>query len=188
MGMDLQSPSPSSSSSSSSSTPSCATDAARQHGGQTCLACHRAASRLHELEAANDGLKREVEIGARRLRAIMGQLALAEERGGRCALAGAIRSAAAAQPNPCFDAAWARLGDRQSQPALALAPAQRLGAREREVLRRIAEGQRTPAIAERLGITASTVEVHRRNIMRKLGLHTVAGLTKYALREGLTSL
>ena len=39
-----------------------------------------------------------------------------------------------------------------------------------------------------MGIAAATVEVHRRNIMRKLGLHTVAELTKYALREGLTSL
>ena len=36
-------------------------------------------------------------------------------------------------------------------------------------------------------IAASTVEVHRRNIMRKLDLHSVAELTKYAIREGLTS-
>lgn len=61
----------------------------------------------------------------------------------------------------------------------------RLGRRECEVLRLIAEGQRSSAIAERLQISVSTVEVHRRNIMRKLGLHTVAELTRYAIREGL---
>ena len=63
-----------------------------------------------------------------------------------------------------------------------------LSAREREVLRLLSEGCRSPCIAERLGITLATVEVHRRNIMRKLGLHTVAALTRYALREGLIAL
>lgn len=62
----------------------------------------------------------------------------------------------------------------------------RLGRREREVLRLIAQGQRTHAIAEALHISVATVEVHRRNIMRKLGLHTVAELTRYAVREGIT--
>ena len=60
-----------------------------------------------------------------------------------------------------------------------------LGRREREVLRLIAEGERSAAIAEALHISAATVEVHRRNIMRKLGLHTVAELTRYAVREGI---
>jgi two-component system NarL family response regulator len=64
----------------------------------------------------------------------------------------------------------------------------RLGRREREVLRMIAEGLRSQAISEKLHISAATVEVHRRNIMRKLGLHTIAQLTKYAIREGITSL
>ena len=63
-----------------------------------------------------------------------------------------------------------------------------LTGREREVLRFVAEGVRTAAIGRRLGITEATVEVHRRNVMRKLDLHTVAELTKYAVREGLTSL
>jgi two-component system NarL family response regulator len=44
---------------------------------------------------------------------------------------------------------------------------------------------RSPAIANELGIAVGTVEVHRRNIMRKLGLHSVAELTRYAVREGL---
>lgn len=56
------------------------------------------------------------------------------------------------------------------------------------MLRLIAEGQRTPAIAARMGIAGATVEVRRRNIMRKLGLHSVVQLTRYALREGMTSL
>jgi DNA-binding NarL/FixJ family response regulator len=64
----------------------------------------------------------------------------------------------------------------------------RLARREREVLRLIAEGRRSPAIAEHLHIAVGTVEAHRRNIMRKLGLRTVAELTKYAIREGIASL
>jgi DNA-binding NarL/FixJ family response regulator len=63
-----------------------------------------------------------------------------------------------------------------------------LGRREREVLRLIAEGFRTPAIAEQLHVSIGTIEVHRRNIMRKLGLRTVAELTKHAIREGIISL
>jgi two-component system NarL family response regulator len=54
------------------------------------------------------------------------------------------------------------------------------------VLQLLAEGHRTSAIAERLGISFHTVETHRRNIMRKLDLHNIAQLTHYALREGIT--
>jgi len=63
----------------------------------------------------------------------------------------------------------------------------KLGRREREVLGLLAEGYISSEIAARMHIAASTVEVHRRNIMRKLDLHSVAELTKYAIREGLTS-
>ena len=63
-----------------------------------------------------------------------------------------------------------------------------LGAREREVLQCLASGMRSPEIALHMNISVSTVEVHRRNIMRKLNLHSVAELTKYAIREGLTAL
>lgn len=73
--------------------------------------------------------------------------------------------------------------DRNSASAVAT-----LGRREREVLRLIAEGMRSPEIAPQLMIAVATVEVHRRNIMRKLGLRTVAELTKYAIREGIVSL
>jgi two-component system NarL family response regulator len=63
-----------------------------------------------------------------------------------------------------------------------------LGRREREVLQLLAEGHRSADIAARMFISPATVEAHRRNIMRKLDLHTVAELTKFAVREGLTTL
>lgn len=63
----------------------------------------------------------------------------------------------------------------------------RLGARERQVLQLVAEGFTSAQIAERLHLALSTVEVHRRNIMRKLSLHNVAELTKYAIRNGITT-
>jgi DNA-binding NarL/FixJ family response regulator len=63
-----------------------------------------------------------------------------------------------------------------------------LGRREREVLALLAEGSNSREIAGKLDISLATVEVHRRNIMHKLGLHNVAQLTKYAIKKGLTSL
>jgi DNA-binding NarL/FixJ family response regulator len=60
--------------------------------------------------------------------------------------------------------------------------------REREVLQLIAEGVATKNIAEQLHLSVKTVESHRKHIMEKLDLHTVAELVKYAIREGLTSL
>lgn len=79
------------------------------------------------------------------------------------------------------------LGDYANDGERCSPPPSRLGARERDVLARIANGEHSPAIAADLGISVATVEVHRRNLMRKLDLHTVAALTKYAIREGLTS-
>jgi two-component system NarL family response regulator len=63
-----------------------------------------------------------------------------------------------------------------------------LGARERQILQLLAEGHTSSEIARRLHIATTTVDSHRRNIMKKLDLHSVAELTKYAIREGLTSL
>ena len=60
--------------------------------------------------------------------------------------------------------------------------------RERETLQLVAEGKGTKEIAAILGISARTVDVHRKNTMGKLRLDGVAELTRYALREGLTSL
>lgn len=62
-----------------------------------------------------------------------------------------------------------------------------LGRRETVVLILVAEGLTSAQIAARLHIATGTVEVHRRNIMQKLGLHSIAELTKYALRQGLIS-
>jgi two-component system response regulator NreC len=63
-----------------------------------------------------------------------------------------------------------------------------LSGREREVLQLLAEGKSTKDIASVLYISAKTVESHRKQIMDKLGLHSIAELTKYAIREGLTRL
>ena len=63
-----------------------------------------------------------------------------------------------------------------------------LGAREREVLRLLSEGKSSKEIAAELALSIKTVETHRRNITQKVGLHSVAELTKYAVREGLTTL
>lgn len=70
--------------------------------------------------------------------------------------------------------------------ATAAGPA-RLSERESQVLALIANGYQSAAIGAKLSISVGTVEAHRRNIMTKLGLHSIAELTKYAVREGLTS-
>jgi DNA-binding NarL/FixJ family response regulator len=61
-----------------------------------------------------------------------------------------------------------------------------LSPREREILQLLAEGKSAKDIAAHLYVSLSTVESHRRHIMEKLDLHSVAELTKYAIREGLT--
>ncbi len=63
-----------------------------------------------------------------------------------------------------------------------------LTAREREVLQLMAEGKTTKEIAYSLDLSVKTVEAHRQKIMEKSNIHSVAELTKYAIREGLTSL
>ena len=63
-----------------------------------------------------------------------------------------------------------------------------LTVREREMIQLIAAGKNTKEIAGIFGISVKTVEVHRHNIMEKLNLYSIAELTKYAVREGLSSL
>ncbi len=60
--------------------------------------------------------------------------------------------------------------------------------REREVLQLIAEGMTTKQIAARLYVSVKTIETHRRQVMEKLNIHSIAELTKFALKEGLTTL
>lgn len=64
---------------------------------------------------------------------------------------------------------------------------QPLTPRERDVLRGIANGRTNKEVASALGISHRTVETHRENIMRKLAIHSVAGLTRYAIDHGLTA-
>jgi DNA-binding NarL/FixJ family response regulator len=67
-------------------------------------------------------------------------------------------------------------------------PFSQLTSREREVLVLIAEGKSNKEIADGLGIGVRTIETHRERIMRRLNIHSVAGLTKYAIANGLVSL
>lgn len=99
-------------------------------------------------------------------------------------LVSAIRAVAAGQSYLSAEVTDSLLEELRS-PSRACAGPDVLGRRELQVLRLVAEGQRTADIAARLHISHATVETHRRNIMRKLDLHTAAALTKYAIREGL---
>jgi DNA-binding NarL/FixJ family response regulator len=83
--------------------------------------------------------------------------------------------------------------DRQAVDRVAARPKKRasgspLSAREREVLQLVAEGHSTRVIAQELHIGIKTVETHRRQVMNKLEIFSVAGLTKYAVRNGMSSL
>lgn len=76
----------------------------------------------------------------------------------------------------------------QRNGASAESPVAKLSDREREVLQLMAEGHSTAGIADRLHISRKTVETHRKSMMLKLELHSVAEVTKFAIREGITSL
>lgn len=80
----------------------------------------------------------------------------------------------------------------QRMPELLMAPEnveslESLTAREREILQLIAEGYTTKEIADRLGISSRTADVHRTHIMQKLSVHNVAGLTRQAIAFGLVN-
>lgn len=63
-----------------------------------------------------------------------------------------------------------------------------LTAREREVLQLLAEGKTTAQMAAALFVSEKTIETHRRQVMQKLNLHSIAELTKYAIRQGITTI
>jgi two-component system NarL family response regulator len=102
----------------------------------------------------------------------------------------AIRMAAQGKTYLCPEAAAILVeSSRRSGAAHAGAPEnKRLGRRETQVLSLLAEGKSSPQIGQVLHIAPSTVDVHRRNIMDKLELRSVAELTKYAVRSGLTAI
>ncbi|MER2552732.1 MAG: response regulator transcription factor [Thauera sp.] len=97
----------------------------------------------------------------------------------------AIRTVREGRTYLCPDVAATVADALRDRPGLYAAPP-RLTARERQVLQLIAEGLTSVQIAERLHIATSTVEVHRRNLMRKLDLHNVAELTRYAITSGIS--
>jgi DNA-binding NarL/FixJ family response regulator len=97
----------------------------------------------------------------------------------------AIRAVRRQQTYLCPAAAAAVTGAMRSNSPQGRFRSGHLGARERQVLQLVAEGNTSPRIAQILNIAPSTVEVHRRNLMRKLDLHNVAELTTYALSCGM---
>ena len=101
----------------------------------------------------------------------------------------AIRTVLSSRPyvSPAIADAAAFALRRHVSPALASAFTI-LTEREREVLQLLAEGCSTREIASRICISPKTVYTHREHMMEKLGIHSVAGLTRYAIEEGLTSI
>lgn len=97
----------------------------------------------------------------------------------------AIRAVANGLSYLCPEVAGTLVNEVRGREAAEGGESPRLGRRELEVLRLVAAGARSQAIAEQLHISVATVEVHRRNIMRKLELRTIADLTRYAVREGI---
>lgn len=109
-------------------------------------------------------------------------------------LADAMRAAREGRPFLSRLVADALLTDYVRQaPADAETPRGRdeapaLTPRQREVLQRIAEGRSTREIADNLHLSVKTVETHRADIMRRLNIFDVAGLTRYAVRHGMVTL
>ena len=64
-------------------------------------------------------------------------------------------------------------------------PLQKLSPRQLQVLRLVAEGNTTPGIARRLKLSDKTIDTHRGEVMKRLGIHDVVGLVRYALRVGI---
>ena len=117
-----------------------------------------------------------------------GALGYVVKSSGVAGLVSAIRAAATGHSFLSKEVASALLcrSDQGTEPIAP--PVTILGRREQEVLRLLADGRRSSEIAAELLITTATVDVHRRNIKRKLGLNSTAELTRYASREGLASM
>ena len=102
----------------------------------------------------------------------------------------AINSAAKGKTYLCPESATLLVDSNGPGPGGATTPieSRRLARRETAVLQLLAQGKSSPQIGKLLHIASSTVDVHRRNIMRKLELHNVAELTKYAILVGIADL
>jgi len=108
---------------------------------------------------------------------------------GSAALAKGIRAVAAGEIHICPDIVEVVIDDyvKRSPEALLQMDAP-LTSREREVLQLVAEGNNAKNIAFLLKINVKTVDTHRQQLMKKLKLFSVAELTKYAIRQGVTSM
>ncbi len=101
----------------------------------------------------------------------------------------AIRSVTNGETYLCPESAMTLIASQRNQDMNGMSNAKRnLARREIDVLRLLAQGKSSPQIGADLHIAPSTVDVHRRNIMDKLDLHSVAELTKYAIRTGITNI
>lgn len=99
----------------------------------------------------------------------------------------AVRAALCGRSYLCAEVAGVVVENVRAADPAAGSAYQVLTAREREVLQLVAEGLSAPQIAVRLHVSVHTVEAHRKSLARKLTFRSVAELTKYAIREGLTS-
>jgi two-component system NarL family response regulator len=116
----------------------------------------------------------------------MGALGYVVKSGSSESLVDAIRAVAAGEVY-CSAQLQDELALLPDRSELGLRAHRPLGTREREVLCLLAQGRSSPQIAQAIGIAPSTVDVHRRNVMGKLQLHSVAELTQYAIRTGMIS-
>lgn len=103
-------------------------------------------------------------------------------------LVGAIRTVAAGDTYLSPKIAGLIVSDYLGKGPSTPTPSTRLTTREREVLQLFAEGKSTKEVAFLLSVSVKTIETHRIQIMRKLNIRSLAELTKYAIREGITTL
>jgi two-component system, NarL family, response regulator NreC len=101
-------------------------------------------------------------------------------------LVDAIRSLSQHKPfftNKVSQILFSDIVNRSTKGAARIEPGQRLSAREREIVQLLAEGKSNKEVADALGISVRTAETHRASILRKLGLDSIAGLVRYAIRN-----
>jgi len=116
-----------------------------------------------------------------------GVMGYIEKSSGMDELMAAIRAAAAGRVYLCPRAAYEMVSQVLKVSPVSSPEKVTLGAREEQVLRLIADGYSSKEIARKLFISPNTVDVHRRNIMRKTGLHKAADLTRYAICKQMVS-
>lgn len=101
----------------------------------------------------------------------------------------AIKAVASGKTYLCADVTdWLVRRCRRKTPPDDQTPCADLSARQQQVLQSVAEGKSTKEIAAMLHVSVKTVESHRHHIMERLDVHSIAGLTRFAIREGLTPL